>query len=71
MLNLPNPPSIQKPKKKFMRSKTYTKLDKLAVYYLLFDSQLPQCKIDNIQQDIDNMKAQKNCVFNLLFSNNN
>lgn len=68
MLNLPKPPTIVSPVgARFVRSKKYTKLDKLAVYDLLFDSQLTLRELEIAREEITELKA-KNDVFNLLFS---
>ena len=68
MLNLPKPPTKVCPVgARFVRSKKYTKLEKLAVYDLLFDSQLTSHELEIARNDIVELKA-KNDVFNLLFS---
>lgn len=68
MLELPKPPTIVSPVGvRFVRSKKYTKLEKLAVYDFLFDSQLTSHELEIAREEIVELKA-KNDVFNLLFS---
>lgn len=68
MLNLPKPPTMLSPiNARFVRSKKYTKLEKLAVYDLLFDSQLTPHEMEIAHREIAQLKT-KNDIFNLLFS---
>lgn len=67
MLKLPKIPTAAKNVQIFKRRKEYTKLDKLLVYNMLFDSQVLEPEIKRVMSEIVENQNIKNEAFELLF----